>query len=251
MAYLGIPMAILLMYAAQRMEKLFGAASAGWFAALPIPFAVASVAVAINEGSSNATNLGWTTAGTIGPTMVFAMAFVAAAQRLNVALSIVLAFAAFVAAVVLVTPWDLVPRVIVATVLILLASFYMTHQPRSTVVIESAGKLQQALALVTAGAVVALITAANQFSGPILAGAIGAFPTMTTIIAVNVGLRSSVSQASAVMRGMVGSMPVSFLYFIVFALVLSHATVATAGFAAIVAALVVGALTWRLIETNS
>ena len=124
----------------------------------------------------------------------------------------------------------------------------MARQPRASRTGEAPTRTQRLLSLGSAAIVVAFITVANQYSGPGLAGAIGAFPTMSTTIALFIAHRSGVRNANSVMGGMVKSLPIYLTYCLVFALLILHTTVWWAVAGATALALVAAMLTWTRVE---
>lgn len=82
---------------------------------------------------------------------------------------------------VAVIPAPEIARIVIGVLAIFIGEFSMARQPRA---IRTGGSPTRMLPLGSAALVVAFITVANQYFGPGLAGAIGAFPTMTTTIAL-------------------------------------------------------------------
>lgn len=102
--------------------------------------------------------------------------------------------------------------------------------------------------MTTTALVVGLITMADQYSGPDLAGAVGSFPTMTTTIALFLAYRSGVHNAGSVMSGMVKSLPIYVTFCLAFASLIMRTTTLWATAGATGLALLAATLTWRTVE---
>ena len=222
--YIGVPIAVLTMLLAQRIEGRIGAAAAGWVAALPIAFGVASATIAVTQNHIDASLIAMSAAGHVAPMVAYGAAFVWLTTRMGAVRGFLLATVVYV------------------------GGLYTARQPRAIRIGEAATRTQRLLSLGSAALVVAFITVTNQYSGPGLAGAIGAFPTMSTTIALFIAHRSEVRNANSVMGGMVKSLPIYLTYCLVFALLIVHTTVwwAVAGATAMV--LVVATFTWTRVE---
>jgi hypothetical protein len=176
--YLGVPIAVVTMFLAQRIELRLGAAAAGWFAALPIAFAVAGVTIAVTRSRSHASLVTLSAVGHAGPMIAYAVAFVYATTRLGAIRGFALAAGVYLAASFAVLPVPGPIRIVIGVIAIVIGAAYMARQTRNVQAVGTATPTQQALSLASAALVVGLITMADQYSGPDLAGAIGAFPTI-------------------------------------------------------------------------
>lgn len=245
MDYIGVPIAVAMMFLAQRMELRLGAAAAGWFAALPIAFAVAGASIAVTEGPVDASLVALSAVGHVGPMMAYAVAVVLATRRLGAVRGFGLAALVYVAASVLVVPISESVLIGVGVIAIVLATRFMSRQPRALHTGETATTTQQVLSLLSAAVVVALITWTNQRSGPGLAGAFGSFPTMSTTIALFIAHRSGVNNAASVMSGLVKSIPIYVTFCLGFALLITQTTTLLAVTGATCVALLSASITWR------
>lgn len=248
MAYLGVPIAVVTMFLVQRIELRLGAAAAGWFAALPIAFAVAGVTIAVAGSRSDASLVALSAVGHAGPMIAYGMAFVWATPRLGVVRGFAGAAGVYVAASVAVLPIPEPVRIGIGVVAIVIGTGYMSRQPCAVRTLEAATTTQQILSLASAALVVALITVTNRYSGPDLAGAVGAFPTMTTTIALFLAHRSGVRNAGSVMSGMVKSLPIYVTFCLAFAFLIMQTTTLLATTGATGLALLAMTLTWRTVE---
>jgi len=246
--YIGVPIAVLTMFLAQRMETRMGAAAAGWVAALPIAFGVASATIAVTRGHGDASLIALSAAGHVGPMVAFAIAFVWLTTRLGAVGGFVLAIFVYVAASVAVIQVPEVSRIVIGVLAIAAGALSMSRQPRAIRIGEAATGTQRLLSMGSAALVVGFITVANQYSGPGLAGAIGAFPTMSATMALFIAHRSGVRNANSVMGGMVKSLPIYLTYCLAFALLVPRTTVWWAVAGATALALVAAMLMWKRVE---
>lgn len=248
MAYVGIPIAILTMFVAQRIERRLGPAAAGWFAALPIAFAVAAATIAATSSANDASEVALSAAGHIGPMSAYAVAFVWGTTRWGAVRGFCGAVVVYAFASIAIIPLSGVVRICVGIVALVLATAYMRRLPRAVRVGEPASKAQQLLSLSSAGLVVAVITIANAFAGPALAGTLGAFPTMSTTVALFLAHRVGVRNANSVMGGLVRSLPVYLAYCLSFAYLVTHLALTWSVVLATAVALLAAMATWRRVE---
>ena len=244
MEFIGVPFAVLMMFFAQKLEQRMGAAAAGWFAALPIAFGVAAAAIAINGNASEASEAALSAAGHTGPMIAYAVGFVAFAARLGAVRGILLAAPIYLIASMLLRPAPVGICVIGGIIAIGAGTYFMSRKPRPVRSGGTSSTAQQVLSLTSAAVAVALITAANQVGGPTVAGAVGAFPVMTTTMALFIAHRSGSRYATFVMQGLVRSLPIYMTYCLVFAYSVTHIGLLWASAAATALALIAAALTW-------
>lgn len=248
MDYVGVPIAAMTMFLAQRLEQRLGAAAAGWFAALPITFAVAGATIAVTKSPSDASLVTLSAAGHAGPMIAYAVAFVYATTRLGTTHGFALAAAVYVAASMAILPIPGPIRIGLGVVAIVAGTVFMSRQSRAVYAGEAATATRQVLSMATTALVVGLITMADQYSGPDLAGAVGSFPTMTTTIALFLAYRTSVHNARSVMSGMVKSLPIYVTFCLAFASLIMRTTILWAIAGATGFALLAATLTWRMVE---
>jgi uncharacterized membrane protein (GlpM family) len=236
------------MYLAQRMELRLGAAAAGWFAALPIAFAVAGATIAVTGSPSDASLVALSAVGHVGPMIAYAVVFVGATRRLGAVRGFAVGAVVYVAASTAVLPIPEPVRVGTGAICIVLGTAFMARQPRPTLAGQAATATQRILSLASAGLVVALITLADQHAGPDLAGTIGAFPTMSTTIALFIAHRAGVRNAGSVMSGLLRSLPVYVTYCLAFAFLIMRTETLWAVTGATCLALLAAMVTWRTVE---
>lgn len=109
----------------------------------------------------------------------------------------------------------------IGVIALVLGNIYQSRRPRAPRPSNPATRVQRLLSLGAAGLVVAIIAVTNQVAGPQLAGALGAFPVMSTTIAFSVAPREGVVNASTVMAGVARSLPIYLVYGLSFAIALS------------------------------
>lgn len=236
------------MFLAQRLEMRLGPAAAGWFAALPIAFGVATATIALTSSAENAALVSLSAVGHVGPMVAYAVAFVLLTKRYGAWRGFALATLVYAITSILVIPVPEIARVTLGVLAIALGTWFMSRQPRATHIAQAASTTQQMLSLASAGVVVGLITVADNVSGPDLAGALGAFPTMSTTIALFIAYRSGVRNANSVMRGLMKSLPIYVTYSLVFALLILNSSALWAIVGSVVLSLIVAMVTWRKVE---
>ena len=91
--------------------------------------------------------------------------------------------------------------------------------------------------------IVAVAVIAARLAGPVIAGAITAFPTMSTALAVTIATRSNTSAAVSALLGLVRSLPCYLTFCLVFAL-LEPTLGLTAAALALLGCLAAARLTW-------
>jgi uncharacterized membrane protein (GlpM family) len=180
--------------------------------------------------------------------VAFAIAFVWLTTRLGAVGGFVLAIFVYVAASVAVIQVPEVSRIVIGVLAIAAGALSMSRQPRAIRIGEAATGTQRLLSMGSAALVVGFITVANQYSGPGLAGAIGAFPTMSATMALFIAHRSGVRNANSVMGGMVKSLPIYLTYCLAFALLVPRTTVWWAVAGATALAVIAAILMWKRVE---
>ena len=245
MSCIGIPIAVLIMFVAQRVERHLGAAAAGWVAALPISFGVASAALAVTGRRADASLIAISAAGHLAAQIDYAIAFVWVSARRGVLQALAAGILVYAAASIVLLPTPYVVRIALGVGLWVIGIRFMVHQPPATKVANGQSTAKQILSLASAAFVVAFITIANHYVGPAVTGAIGAFPTMSTTIALFVARRSNVTNANSVMNGLVRSLPCYVTYCVTFAVVIMLAPVLIAVLVAGSLALFAARISWR------
>ena len=245
-----IGIAVLTMFVAQRVEHRLGAAAAGWFATLPIAFAVAAVSIAIVNSPVDAATAAFSAAGHIAPMITYAVTFTITAPRWGAIRGFIAATVAYVTASLLLIPLPSVGRIVLGIIAIAVGSVFMGRRPAPSEPLQAASPTQQRLSLVSGAVVVAGISLANKLAGPELAGAVAAYPVMTTTLALFIAHRSGPVQATEALRGLVGSVPIYLVYCLAFAVTVTRTPPLVAMLLATIAALATAAVTWRRVAGN-
>jgi hypothetical protein len=230
------------MAAAALIERRLGAAAAGWVAALPVSFAVAVVAVTLEAGTAPASTMALSAATHVPAQVAFALAFASMLTRRGLILGAAAGALAYVAcSIALADIPD--PLMLTAAVLALaVAPRFMTDErPRA------GSPRRWPVTAVTCAAASAIVSAAivtTRLAGPEAAGAVAAFPTMSTALAVAVVTRDGASAGAHALAGLVRSLPCYLAFCLVVVLAApSFGVAATAlGLLACVAAALT---TWR------
>ncbi|MFM6974029.1 MAG: hypothetical protein ACKOXM_02655 [Agromyces sp.] len=243
MNYVGIPIAMLVMYVAQNIEARLGVAAAGWFAALPISFAVATASIAITNGEVNAAAVAVSAVGHVGPMIAYGMVFVNAAPRWGMLRGFAISAASYALISFCIAGLHPFVNVGIGILALAIGNWYQSRRPAAPLPSRAATRLQRWLSLLSAGAVVAILTVTNQYFGAALAGALGAFPVMSTTIAFAAAPREGAAHAVTVMAGVARSLPIYLTYGVVFAVAVTLASLPWAVVLAVVSALGIAALT--------
>jgi hypothetical protein len=228
------------------VERRLGASAAGWVAALPIAFAVAAIAVGVDMGERAAAMIALSAAGHVAAQVAFAVGFVAALRSCGLLVgllagatcyavaSLVLAGIPPAAAAAMAIPALLVgPRLLQA---------YGAH--------TTARRPQHKVALTCAVAalIVGGVVLASRFVGPVAAGAIGAFPTMSATLAISLGRTSGRPAAARALQGLVRSLPCYLAFCLAIAVTAPTVGLLPSVAAALVGCVVTGQLTWRTVR---
>ena len=173
------------------------------------------------------------------------MAFVWFSSRTNIFATLGLAILTYAVISLGLVPIPYLARIALGIVMMVVGAYFMSKQPRPAPSNQKHSAAQRVISLTSAALVVTIITVANHFAGPVIAGALGAFPTMSTTIALFVARRSNLRSASGVMKGLVLSLPCYLTYCVVFAASITRTSVILSVVGAAVTAFLVAGATWR------
>jgi hypothetical protein len=240
--FVSLLLAPAVMAAAALIERRLGASAAGWVAALPVAFAVAVLAVTLDAGTRPASTMALSAATHVPAQVMFGVAFAGVLIRRGPVLGIAAGGLAYVACSIAVA--DVPAALAVASAIAVLGfapRLMAGGRPRPGSPRRwSTTALTCAAASVVAGAAVITI----RLAGPETAGAVAAFPTTSTTLAVAVVARDGALAGAHALTGLVRSLPC----YLAFCLVVALAAPAT-GFAAIalglLACLGAAGATWR------
>jgi len=201
---------------ATQIERRLGPSAAGWVAALPVAFAVAVIAVALDAGVGSASALALSAATHVPAQVVFGVVFAGVLVRRGLVVGAAAGAVAYAACAVGLA--DL-PAALAVTG----AIPALTLAPR----LMAAGRpspgsprrwTTTALTCVAASAIVAAAVLTSRLAGPHAAGAIAAFPTLSTALAVAVVTRDGPRAGAHALTGLVRSLPCYLAFCLVVAL---------------------------------
>jgi hypothetical protein len=230
------------MAAAALIERRLGPSAAGWVAALPVAFAVAVVAVTLDAGSEPASAMALSAATQVPAQVVFGVVFAGVLMRRGLILGAAAGTIAYVACSIGVADVPAALAVTSAVPVLAFAPRLMAEgRPRR-------GSRRRwsttALTCAAASVVVGAAVLTSRLAGPDAAGAVAAFPTMCTTLAVAVVTCDGPEPGAHALTGLVRSLPCYLAFCLVIAL-----TAPSAGLVAVALGLMacLGAAfaTWR------
>lgn len=231
-----------LMAAAALIGQRLGPSAAGWVVALPVSFAVAVVAVTLDAGARTASTMALS-AGTHVPAQIaFAVVFAGVLPRRGVFAGGAGATVAYVASGVALTNLpDVLVLVCAVPALVFAPRFMPEGRPRTA----SQTRWQaMALTCVVSSLIVGAAVLTSRVAGPHAAGAVVAFPTMSTTLAVVLVARDGPLAGAHALAGLVRSLPCYLVFCVV--IVLTTPSLGLAGIAlALLACVAAGRATWR------
>ena len=192
------------MLVATAVERRFGAAVAGAVGAAPLALAIVILSVGADLGSQASATLAVTAAAHVVAQIAFAAAFALVVAQRGAGWGVLAGVVAFIA-VSLVVEFVPAPLAIVAAVPALLV--VPRFMPHHDVVAGSAPTAT--LTAVGAAAAVAFVGASlttAELAGPAAAGTIGAFPAVSTALALVLAHARGGPTAANALRGLVGGL---------------------------------------------
>jgi hypothetical protein len=242
MVFAALLVAPVVMAAATLIERRLGPSAAGWVAALPVSFAVAVLAVALDAGDGTASAMALSAATQVIPQVVFAVVFAAVLTRRGLiggAAAGTLAYAACSLALAGVPDALLVAAAVPA--LALAPRFVTKSRPR-------AGSPRRwpaiAVTCAAASAIVGAAVLTSRLAGPVAAGAVAAFPSISATLAAAVATQDGRPAGAHALAGLIRSLPCYLTFCLVVALG-APSLGAPAVALALVACLATGHVTWR------
>jgi hypothetical protein len=235
-------LASVVMAAAALIERRLGPSAAGWVAALPIAFAVAVVAVMVDAGPRSASTMAFSAATHVPAQVVFGVAFAGVLLRRGLILGAAAGTIAYVACSIALANVPVALAVPFAIPVLAFAPRLMAGGR------PSPGSPRRwsttALTCAAASVVVGAAVVTSRLAGPAAAGAVAAFPTMCTTLAVAVVTRDGPLAGAHALTGLVRSLPCYLTFCLVVAL-----TAPSAGLSAIalglLACVAAARVTWR------
>jgi hypothetical protein len=244
MVFVSLLIAPIVMAAAALTERRLGPSAAGWVAALPVSLAIAVAAVALDASARTATAMALS-AGTHVPAQVlFAAAFAAVLPRHGPLLGGTAGTLAYVACAIALALLPDVAAIIAAVPLLALAPRMMTANPPR---FSSPGRWSNtAMTCAAASVIVGVAVLTTRLAGPVAAGAVAAFPTMSATLAIAVITRDGPTAGAHVLAGLIRSLPCYLTFCLV--VVLAAPSVGLPAIAlALLGCVAAGRITWRAV----
>jgi hypothetical protein len=234
--------AAVVMAAAALIEPRLGPAAAGWVAALPVSFAVAVLAVMLDSGTGPASAMALSAATHVPAQAVFGVVFATVLTRRGLLPGAAAGALAYGACSIALADVPASLAVTSALPLVAFAPRLMAGgRPRA-----GAPRRWRATALMCAAAP-ALVGAAvltSRFAGPEAAGAVAAFPTVSTTLAIAVVTRDGPPAGAHALTGLVRSLPSYLVFCVVAAFAMPSAGLAAVALG-LLACLASARATWR------
>jgi len=229
-------------------ERRWGSPAAGWLAAIPTTLPIAILAVAAEFGDRAGSQLALSAAAHVGAQVAFAVTFALLLRRWGLLVGLACGAAMFGAL-------SLVINTLPAPVAVLFALPALAFGPRLFADRGSSerpgrrARRDTLLACSVASLLVGCVLVVARVAGPGAAGAIGAFPALSSALAMIAGRQTGYSAAAGALQGVVRGLP----GYLAFCLVVSVAapSVGTVGAVLLAAAACVGTccVTWRGVRT--
>ena len=224
------------------IERRLGPSAAGWVAALPVAFAVALIAVSLDAGSMPASTMALSAATHVPAQVAFGVVFAGVLMRRGPVVGVAAATAAYAACWVLVAALPAALGVAAALPLLAFAPrFMVAGRPRPG---SPRRWSTTALTCVAAAAIVGAAVVTSRLAGPAAAGAVVAFPTMSTILTLCVATRDGRAAGAHALTGLVRSLP-CYLAFCLVVAGTAPATGAAAVALGLSACVAAARVTWR------
>jgi hypothetical protein len=241
MVIVSILMAPALMAAATAVERRLGSSAAGWVAALPVSLAVAVLAVAADGGVGQARVMTLSAAGHVFAQVIFGLVFAASLARRGLILGGAAGTLAYLVCSLALAHVPDLPAIALGVAALIAAPRLIPARPS---IARCTGNWTSVATNCAASlAIVAAAVVTARLAGPTVAGAITAFPTMSAVLAVTIGIRGNSYATVSALLGLVRSLPCYLTFCLVFAL-LEPTLGLTAIALALLGCLVAAYLTW-------
>jgi len=239
-------LAPLLMLLASSVERRLGPVAGGWTTGLPLGFAVTLATIALTARPSTAGNVAASAACHVPAQVIFGLLFGAALARWGLLAGGAAGTLGYLAATVALDRLPQDAAVLLALTALAGGTRLVTAEnPRA-----SRSRRPSATILVCLSAAVAVLgsTLASQVGGPVIGGAVAAFPTMSGTLAVAVTAQASRREGADVLTGLVRSLPCFFTFALTIAICARHLGLWSFAIAA-AASVAVAGLTWHYANT--
>jgi uncharacterized membrane protein (GlpM family) len=230
------------------VERRLGPMAAAWVASLPIAITVAVVAVTVSDGVGAARAMALSAATEMPAQLIFAIVFSTVLIRHGRLLGLLAAAAMYTGCSTLVMQTPAAVAITIGALLLSVAP-RMLPSGRSTTLAARRGSTR-ALSSAAAMAIVGATVLAARVAGPVIAGAIAAFPTLCTILTVVVVGHRGRQAGAEVLLGLVRGIPCYFTFCLtlwVTAGMLGPSAVAVG----LIVCLLTARLTWRTVARGS
>ena len=246
MLLLAAALGSLLMLLATSVERRLGPVAGGWTTALPLGFAVTLATVALTAGPATAGTVAASAACHVPAQVIFGLLFGAALARWGLLAGGAAGTLGYLAATLAL---DRLPHdtalLLAVTALAGGTRLVNSENPRAS---RSRRPSATILVCLSAAAAVLGSTLASQACGPVIGGAVAAFPTMSGTLAVAVTAQASRREGADVLTGLVRSLPCFFTFALTIATCALHLGLWSFPIAA-AAAVTVAGLTWHYTNT--
>jgi hypothetical protein len=244
MVLISLLIAPVVMAAAALVERRHGPSAAGWVAALPVSFAVAVLAVTFDAGEHTARTMALSAATHVPAQVVFAVVFAAVLTRRGLLIGGAAGTLAYLVCSIGLAgaPHTLVVAAAIP-VLALAPRLIQGSRPRAG---SPRGWPTTAMTCAAASIIVATAVLTSRLAGPVTAGAVAAFPTISTTLVVTVVTRDGSLAGAHALLGLIRSLPCYLIFCVV--VVLAVPSVGTPAIAlALLGCLAAGRVTWQRI----
>jgi len=239
---IAIVLAPLVMFLAISAEGRLGPAAGGWIAGLPIAFAVTLFAVARTTGAMTASRVAASAAGHVPAQVAFGLIFGAVLVRWGLTAAGIAGVLGYVTASVTLAQIPPYAAIALGVADLAAGAALIPRQPSRT---RRPRKPSTAIVICLSAAVAVLgATLASQAAGPVLGGAVAAFPTTSATLAISIAAQGKRNDAANVAFGLISSLPCFLVLALVVAGAAPHIGLCSFPIAA-TSALAAAALTWR------
>ena len=246
MLLIATALAPILMLLATSVERRLGPVAGGWTTGLPLGFAVTLATLALTAGSATAGTVAASAACHVPAQVIFGLLFGIALARWGLLAGAAASALGYLASSLVL---DRLPQD--AAVLLALAALASgTRLARSARPRASRCRRASTTLLVCLSAAVAVLgsTLASRAGGPVIGGAVAAFPTMSGTLAVAVTAQAGRREGADVRTGLVRSLPCFFAFALTIAMCARHLGLWSFPIAGIAAVAIAG-LTWHYANT--
>lgn len=241
---LSLLLAPVVIVVAAFVERRLGPSAAGWAGALPVAFCLALVAVSADAGTASGTALALSAATHVPAQVAFGVVFAKVLVRRGLVLGILGGSAAYALGSVLVVH---VPAPVALGLAVAALALAPRLMPQGRPGPGSGARwTTTVLSGIAAASIVAAAVLSSRLAGPELAGAVAAFPTISTTIVVLVVRRDGRSAGAHTLGGLVRSLP-CYLSFCLVAVLAAPGLGLVAVPLALLAALAAAGVTWRTV----